>query len=799
MHVQHCAVVGKNTGKVRHRKALLLGAAVWVVLGTALSFAQEPPAQQKQDPQSQPNSSQLPEVTVETTEAPKPKDAKKKKPAAAKKAVVTQPSQQPVVQQPDESASGASGTGAETAVGPVKGYVATRSATGTKTDTPILEQPRTVNVVTKDQIEAQAAVSIPQALRYVPGILLDKYTSSGVYDTYVVRGFEAPIYLDGLLLPAEATFSFARVVNDPFAFERIEVLKGPASALYGQVPPGGLINLVSKRPEFEPHNEVFFRTGSFNRAEAGIDLTGPVGADGKLAYRLVGLVRDADLQMDFTDAERYFVAPSLTWRPSRDTSLTILASASHNEGYGPQQYVPFELTQKSTAPFGRIPYSRFLGEPGNDHYEMDQYAVGYDLAHRFNSVFEFRQNLRYSYVENETLAIRTEGLDPIAADNRTVARTQNFVTGWTHNFLVDNQLQANFLTGALAHQMLFGLDYQNGNGFGEYKFGGTNPIDAYNPVYGTPQPPPSALFPFAATSSDTSQLGVYVQDQIKFDNWIATLGGRFDKAESTATDPPDRIFRLPYVHLEDDAWTYFVGLSYVFDSGIAPYASYSTSFQPASGFTLADPLGIPLKPTTGEGFEVGVKYQPPGTRTLITAAYFDITQQNVARPTADPFVVSQVGEVDVEGVELEVKASINDNLDIVGGVSHLSAKIAGDPLGASNGKTFPSVAEDTASLWTMYTWREGMLAGFGLGAGVRYTGAQWADEANITRIPGYTLADLAAKYDFSYVSPEFDGLSLQLNVANLFDKYYVSTCVTGPAYCGLGAERTIYGTLRYEW
>ena len=794
---------GQETHKL---KSLLLGTALSVGFVFA-AHAQDaaPPKPPASEPASAPPAaSQLPEVTVETTGKPVSEPTVAKKPVkSGKKSVAAKKSVKPVqpVAEPSEASQqpGEAQTTSETAISPVDGYVATRSATSSKTDIPILETPRTVNVVTKDQIEAQAAVSIPQALRYIPGILLDKYSSAGVYDTYVVRGFEAPIYLDGLLLPADATFSFARAINDPFSFERIEVLKGPASALYGQAPPGGLINLVSKRPQLEPHNEVFFRTGSFGYAEAGIDLTGPVDKEGKLAYRLVGLVRDTDLQMDFTDSKRYFIAPSLMWSPDRDTSLTILSSISHTEGYGPQQYVPFQLTQKATAPLGRIPYSRYLGDDSVDHLEMDQRMIGYEFKHRFNSVFEFRQNLRYSEVENETLALRTEGL---LGDGRSVGRSLNYVAGWTRNFLIDNQLQADFSTGDFAHKMLFGLDYQTGRSFGDYRFNFAIPsIDAYTPVYGVALPGIDSLFPFAATTTDLSQLGVYLQDQIKFDKWIVTLGGRFDRAETSAVDPlrytPPTV-PTGRVDIDDDAWTYFAGLSYVFDNGLAPYVSYSTSFQPANGFSLVNSEGI-MKPTTGEGFEAGIKYQPTGTRLLMTAAYFDITQQNVDRPTVNPFVSIQTGEVNVEGVEFEIKASINDNLDIVGGVGHLKAKITDDPVATIVGNDFPSVAEDTASLWAMYTWREGFLAGFGLGAGVRYTGSQWAEATNVTKIPGYTLADLSAKYDFKYVAPDLDGLSLQLNVANLFDKYYVATCVTGPAYCGLGAERTIYGTLKYEW
>ncbi|WP_181335068.1 TonB-dependent siderophore receptor [Hyphomicrobium methylovorum] len=764
--------------------------------GAAAQSTDTPPPAAEQAPAAEAPApaGELPAVVVVgQKKAPTPNKKK-----TTKKAKVKQPSA-PVAASAQPSAGtevgieAAGGRAPERGNGPVDGYVASQSLTGTKTDTPLIETPRTVNVVTKDQIQDQAAQSIGQALRYVPGIMLDKYTASGVYDVYVVRGFEAPLYLDGLVLPPETTLTFAKPVLDPYQLERIEVLKGPTSALYGQAPPGGLVNAVSKRPDFVPHNEIFFQTGSFDRLETGFDFTGPVDSEGKLAYRLTGLARDADLQMDFTESERYFISPSLLWRPDRDTSITLLANVAHNDGYGPQQYVPFQLTQ-SSAPYGRIPYSRYLGEPDIDNSRTDQFWIGYEFAHRINEVFQVRQNLRYMDVENETLAVRTEGL--ISNDGRTVGRSLNYVTSDTRNFQVDTQAQADFATGALAHKVLGGIDYETGRGNAIYRFGGFSPIDAYNPIYGTPAPPISSLFEFLNRTTDTEQLGIYLQDQIKYDRWILTAGGRYDIA---STDALDHLTLTP-INYTDTAWTYFTGLSYMFDSGIAPYFSYSTSFQPASGFTLTSIQGGRLKPTTGEGYEAGIKYQPPGTNTLLTAAWFDFSQQNVAKPNANvPPITIQSGEVRSQGVELEAKTSINRNLDVIASYAHISALITDDPNEDVIGNRFPSVAHNTAALWAMYTWHNGMFAGLGLGAGVRYTGSQYGNELNQFKVPGYTLADLAVKYDFRYVAPNLEGLTFQLNVANLFDKYYVASCVTSKAYCGLGAERTVLATLKYEW
>jgi iron complex outermembrane receptor protein len=738
----------------------------------------------------------LPEVVVTTTPKAKPavKAKTTKRTGTAKKSTAAPA---PVAMPTDAGSGTAAGPRPETATGPVDGIVATRTATGIKTDTPILEIPRTVNVITKDQIEQQRAQTIGQALRYTPGIMLDKYTPNGMFDVFVVRGFEAPIYLDGLMLPNEQTITFAKPFVDPYMLERIEVLKGPASALYGQAPPGGLIDMVSKRPTEEPQNEVFFTYGSFDWKQAGFDFSGPVDKEGKLSYRIVGMGNDTDLQIDHTDRQRFFIAPSLTWRPDTSTTLTLLGNFATTNGYGPQQYVPFELTRKS-APLGRIPYSRYLGDPDNDHAWIDEYWFGYAFEHRFNNVFTFRQNVRFSSVETEVTALRTEGLAPGQTVPQFVNRTNNYVAGYTNDIVLDNQLEARFGTGGLEHKLLAGLDYQYGQGSADYRQGFAPPINAYNPDYNLPIPGVATLAPFVDSRTQHDQLGVYLQDQIKLDNWILTLGGRHDWAH---TESNGSQFGLPLdVTIDDEAWTGFAGLSYVFANGLAPYVSYSTSFEPAHGFTLTDTNGEVLKPTTGEGVEAGVKYQPLGSNTLLSAAVFDLKQKNVAKPSADFSFTRQAGEVRVSGIELEAKSQLTRNLDVIAGYSHyFNAEITEDTNPDVVGNVFPSVARDNASLWGMYTWHEGSLAGFGLGGGVRYTGSQFANDANSFKVPGYTLFDLAASYDLGYLSPNYAGASLQLNVANLLDTYYVATCVSSEAYCGLGAERTIYATLRYKW
>lgn len=731
---------------------------------------------------------ELPPLVVEAkSKSPTKKAAAKKSP----KAVATSPSASPSPSAPEP------GSGAETAKGPVAGIAAERSATGTKTDTPLLETPRTINVVPRAQIEQQQAQSISEALRYTPGVVVSTYGHDGILESNnLVRGFIAPRYLDGLRLAQDPATGFIQNSTDAYMFGRIEVLKGSASALYGQAPPGGLINLVSKRPTFEEHNEIQFQTGSFNRAQAAFDFNGVAGAPGTFAYRVVGLARDTDLQVDGQEAERYFVSPSFTWRPSADTTFTLLAHASHNEGYGPHHFVPLALTSKS-APFGRIPYSRNLGDPTNDNYSADQFMIGYELEHRFNETLTFRQNLRYSYAESDLLALRADGLFP---DARTIFRTQNYVAGDSSDIAVDNQLQVNVTTGPLAHQLLFGVDYQYGSGFIDVRSGIAPLQDAYNPVYGLPMPGPSLLTPAIVGNFEREQIGAYVQDQIALDRWRLTLGGRYDRAQATIEN--DALPPLPNnpAELDDNDTTGFAGLSYIFDIGLAPYVSYSTSFDPSASASLQSPLGEPLKPTTGEGYELGIKYQPRGLDTLITAAWFEVTQQNVAK--ADPVntgFATQVGEVEVKGVEVEIRSSLTRSLDVIAAYTYQDSTITNDLNPAIIGNRMPNVPETMASVWAMYTWHDGLLAGLGLGGGVRFVGETFADDGNTVEVASYTLVDAAISFDVGRLIPDFDGLELQLNVTNVFNEYYVNSCYLSSTYCLLGAERAALATATYRW
>ncbi|MHC2087140.1 TonB-dependent siderophore receptor [Methylobacterium sp. CM6244] len=682
----------------------------------------------------------------------------------------------------------------ENAIGPVHGYVARRSATATKTGTPILETPQAINVVGRKEIEDRQAQSVSQALLYTPGVM-NQYGTDVRYDWLYVRGFVPGRYLDGLRLPFGARgYSQPRV--ESYGLERVELLKGPSSGLYGQNSPGGLLNLVSKRPTATPLREIQLQTGSFGRAQAAFDLSGPIDPEGRILYRLTGLARTTGTQLDYLEEDRIFIAPSLTLRPDADTSLTILSQYLNidSPGGGAPQGLP-ALGTLYANPKGRIPTKRFIGEPNYDRFKLQQGFIGYAFEHRFNDVWTVRQNLRYSHVDANTQRVQAIGL---GADNSTLSRYAWAFPERSDLFNIDNQAEARFSTGPFAHTLLLGADYLREDArYDESQLRIVPSVDVFAPVYaGTVTRPPLGT----RITQGRNQTGLYAQDEIRFGGFRLTVSGRQDWADAVTRTTNAATGALTRVKQDDAAFTGRVGLSYLLDGGLAPYISYATSFQPTAGTNRA---GQPFAPTEGEQIEGGIKFQPPGTNLLMTGTVFDLTQKNVLTPDPTDFRFNaQTGEARVRGVELEVKASLTESLDLIASYAAMNSEITkanANAAGASIiGNELPFVPQHQASAWLDYTFRTGDWAGLGLGAGVRYIGASVGDNANLYHIPVVTLVDAAVRYDFGYRYPALKGVDLAVNATNLFDKTYVSTCIAATG-CFYGNRQTVLATLRYRW
>ncbi len=679
----------------------------------------------------------------------------------------------------------------ERASGPVNGYVARRSETATKTDTPILETPQSITVVTRDQMDDQGATTVSQALRYSAGVLGEtRLSSGGRYDSVFIRGFGGAGSGAGFVNNLDG-LRYLRGVNflvpsfEPWGLERVEVLRGPSSVVFGQVKPGGLINMVSKRPRDEKHGEIQLRVGERQRAEMAFDVGGPIDPQKTWLYRVVGLGRTADTQVDYTQDQRIFIAPSVTYRPNGATSFTLMASFQRDPETGFYGFIPAVGTVLPSRA-GRIRSEFFPGEPRFEGYSRNQANLGWAFEHRFNDVLTFRQNVRVSDLESR---FRTVAVGGIAADQKTLTRRVTMSNEKARTAGIDNQLQADFRTGPLTHKVLFGVDGYWTDGTAFTGAGGTvQTLDFTNPIYGRL---PFALPALAGTKQTTAQYGVYLQDQIKLDRLSLVVGGRFDRAEART-----RAMSTGVLTKQDDtARTGRVALMYNFDNGFAPYASYSTSFDPQAGTTFA---GTPFKPTEGEQFEAGFKYEPPGMNAFLQASVYQLTQTNV--PTTDlahPTFQIQTGEVRARGIEVEARATVFENLDLVAAYTYTDAEVT-KSSGVDLHKRPTVVPRHTAALWGHYTFRTGVLSGLGLGAGVRYVGSGAGDPANTFSTPAYTLVDAAISYDLAAASPALKGWKVQVNAQNLFDKEYISGCY-GTTQCSFGLRRTVLATLSYRW
>jgi iron complex outermembrane receptor protein len=690
------------------------------------------------------------------------------------------------------SADGGSGVEQEKAWGPSPTIAAKRSATGTKTDTPIEKNPQSISVVTQEEMAMKNVTSVKGAFNYTPGVLTGNRGSSNVIDALSIRGFSETNtnqYLDGLKLQGDNYSEFA---IDPYFLERAELLRGPVSVLYGKSNPGGVVSLVSKRPTQETLREVQFQMGTNNQFSTGFDFGGSLDDDDVYSYRLTGLARSADAQQDMNKEKRYTIAPSFSWRPDENTRFDLLTYFQNEPETGYYGWLPRQGTVVGiTRPDGssyKLPTNFDEGEDSNK-ISRNTRMVGYNFEHSFNDTWTVRQNLRYADLRTDYRSIYGSSFNPVTLEiNRGSAVSNEKL----NQFALDNQVQAKFATGAVDHTLLMGVDYQRTRNDIDAAFGSAAPISAINPQYGndavigTPSP--------YQYLNRQEQTGLYSQDQMEWNRWVLTLGGRYDYAMTSALNRNGNIEEKNH----DQAFTWRGGLNYVFDNGIAPYFSYSESFIPTAGTTSS---GQPFDPSRAKQYEAGVKYVLKDRPIVITGAVYQLTKTK--NLTADPDSLQfsvQGGEIRSRGVELEAKAAVNANINLTAAYSYTDAEYTHDTL--LKGKTPVQVPKHMASLWSDYTFHETALSGVTVGAGVRYVGESkglYASGDDVNQnfdVAGYTTVDAALKYDLARFG--MPGSTIGVNVNNLFDREYVASCYRDYA-CYWGAERQIVGTATFRF
>ena len=649
------------------------------------------------------------------------------------------------------------------------------SSSVTKSSVPLLEVPQSISLVTREQMTVQAPQTMQEALRYVPGVRAETYGFDARGDWASIRGGSFGQFLNGMRM---LYGSYNNIRPEPFALEQIEVMRGPSSVLFGQGGFGGVVNLVTKRPQPVQHGEVQLQLGSFGRKQLGVDLTGPVGSGGKLSYRLVGVGRDSNTQVNFVPDDRVLAAPSLTWHPRPGTTLTLLGNFQEDRMGSSVGFFPWRGTLLA-APNGQIHTSTFISEPGFDDYRSSQRAGGYLFEHRFADRWAVRQNFYYSSsnVNYQSIYSAFSPRPGLNADDRTINRVAYVSKPYANSPTLDTSLETHFRTGFLRHTFLAGHDFQQASITGSSGSGSVPAIDVYAPVYGNYTVP--RITPLA--KSRQRQNGLYVQDQLRFgENWALMLGLRHDWAIAETVGSPA-------TRLDTTATTGRAGLVYTASNGLAPYFSYTESFLPVAGF---DFYNRPYQPQRGKQWETGVKYAPGTGRLLLNVSLFDLRETNRRTPDpANPANSIQIGEAHMRGAELEARGRTFFGIDAIASYAYDLARVSRSNS-TDFGKRLATMPLHVGSLWLTRRLQVTPTTALTLGPGLRYTGSSF-DGTDSLKTPSYLLFDAMAAVDNG-------PWRLAINAANAGDRVHVTTCLAR-GDCFYGSRRNVMGSLSFRF
>ncbi|MBY6236800.1 TonB-dependent siderophore receptor [Vibrio harveyi] len=666
--------------------------------------------------------------------------------------------------------------------------------TATKTSLEPEETPQAITIITKDEMDLRGVSTVSEALRYSSGVNTELRGGAVTrLDLFNIRGFiNYTNFYDGLPLLFNGWNLQPQI--DAAAVEQVEVFKGPTSVLYGNIPPGGMVNIIAKTPQSEPANTVSVSTGTNSLKEVNFDTTGQIGGS-NVNYRIVGMAKQRDGQAETSEDERYLIAPSFDWQATDNTLVNVNVYYQNDPSAGIYTTVPAAGSVLDN-PLGSLSPDTYLGDKNWNTYEREVLMIGYKILHDFNNNWQFLQNARYmtadSYQENTYNS-------PLAADNRTIGRNAYLTDEDSTSFVIDNQLSGYVAHGNFEHNLLLGLDYQYLDSDVKYKdtLGYSLTQDIFNPNHNQIDRDALKFAYQQALDIKTKQLGVYFQDQLRYNNLVMITGLRWDKYESDTNTVSDYLGTVTpsKEKLDENNVSFRVGALYELDFGLSPYLTYSESFEPIAG---ADASGKAFDPSTGHQWELGFKYAPLGGDVSGNLALFHITKKNaILTDPNNPYAPQyQAGEVVSQGAELEAKWQATPQADLTLNYTYINMEIKEDSYYHQEGKTPVWVPEQTASLWANYYY-EGTLTGLRTSAGVRYVGKTEMDAQNSDQVPDYTLVDLAASYDLSAASQSFDGASVTLSASNIFDEEYYSCYDKNN--CWFGAERSIEAKLEYKF
>lgn len=655
-------------------------------------------------------------------------------------------------------------------------YSAAFASSSSKLAIPLLETAQNIQVVPRAMIDDQGAFQLEDIIKNVAGVNPGGYYDN--WDYFRIRGFVADFntFVDGLR-------GGNGLGEETFGLERVEIVKGPASSLFGRGPASGLVNVVSKRPQRGRFGELKFSAGSYGFYETTLDYNAPLDADGRIVGRLSAVHRTRDSFVDQAGTERLFLAPALTWRVGPETSFTFLGKHSGADIIHAMPLPAIGTIFSNTN--GQVPHSRFVGEPGSNEASETSTQGGYEFVHRFNPALTVRQNLRYDYYNQEWFSMLYPGY--LDADERTLYRyPYDYFQNW-HDFAVDTRIEAAFRTGEVEHQLVAGVDVFRKTYHASYATidfsdptgAGYIPLDLFTPVYGTPIPDMPSI---GAFDEKTNTTGLYLDDHLRFDNGVTlTFGGRYEFA------------RLDSARFEE--FVPRAGATWQFRPGMTAYGSFSKSFNTQFGtvFSETADAGDPVGPETGTNFEVGLKTAAADGRLTATVSLYQLTRQNLATSDlAHPGFVLITGEQRSRGVEFDGRFQPVAGLELSAAYAYTSAKITEDnslPVGART----TGVPRHSFSTWARYTVQAGAWKGFGLGLGGRYYTAQAADNTYAApfELPAYALVDAALYY-------ETENYRVQVNVENLLDREYYEGAYDR-LYVLPGEPLTVRGTVGWKF
>ena len=648
--------------------------------------------------------------------------------------------------------------------------VVDNAAIGTRTDTPVRDIPQSIQVIPQEVIEARNATNVNEALDNISGAGTGIDSPRDLFTNITLRGFLVNTLTNGL---ADPTNSNVNVFNN---VDRVEVLRGPASVLFGQGSIGGTVNYRTKQPLAEPFYEVEVTAGNYDLFSGAIDLSGPLDEEETVLYRLSGLAKTTESFVDFFDRQEYQIAPVLTWNISDGTSITFEADYS-------QINTPFDagLPVQGTIepnPNGDIPRNRSIAEPDIDESENSVFRIGYDLTHEFSDNWQLRSTFRTSLLDLNREIVFNLGLED---DSRTLNRLFDQQDFEDNIYNIDNYVVGEFITGKVQHKLSAGFNLYRQDTRIQDSSGPIATLDIFDPVYGSD--PIGELVLGFDIDSRVQSVGLFVEDQINFsDNLILLLGGRFDIASQDFENAANGTDNFS----QEEVFSPRVGIVYQPNDAIALYGSFTRSFQQTANVFSA----APSEPRRGTQYEIGIKADIDD-RFFTTLALYDLTQTNV--PTADPtnpFFTVPSGEQSSRGVEFDLNGEILPGWNMTLGYAYTDARVIEDNT-FDKGNQLSNIPENQFNIWTTYTVQKGSLKGLGLGLGLVAVGDRPGDIENSFELPGYTRTDAAIFY-------ERDQFRAAVNIRNLFDTdYFVSSQSRNSVFPG--DPFTVTGSLSYTF